>query len=56
MTKGYITAKQFFSLLYLSVLGSVFMYISSPEITIARTESLLRPVVFFVFSISIFRC
>lgn len=51
MTKGYITSKQFFSLLYLSVLGSVFMYISSPEITIARTESLLRPVVFFVFSI-----
>ncbi len=53
MTKSTVTAPQFFSLLYLSMLGSMFMYISSPEITIATAESLLRPVVFAVFSIII---
>ncbi len=51
MTKSTVTAPQFFSLLYLSMLGSVFMYISSPEITIATAESLLRPVVFATLSI-----
>lgn len=51
MTKSTVTAPQFFSLLYLSMLGSVFMYISSSEITIATTEALLRPIVFAVFSI-----
>ncbi len=51
MTKSTVTAPQFFALLYLSMLGSVFMYISSPEITIATAESLLRPVVFAIASI-----
>lgn len=51
MTKSTVTAPQFFSLLYLSMLGSVFMYVSSPEITIATAETLLRPVVFAVVSI-----
>ncbi len=53
MTKSTVTAPQFFALLYLSMLGSVFMYISSPEITIATAESLLRPVVFAAISIII---
>ncbi len=51
MTKSTVTAPQFFALLYLSMLGSMFMYISSPEIKIATAESLLRPVVFAVISI-----
>ncbi len=51
MTKSSVSAPQFFALLYLSMLGSVFMYISSPQITIATAESLLRPVVFAVLSI-----
>ena len=51
MTKSSVTAPQFFALLYLSMLGSMFMYISSPKITIATAESLLRPLVFAVVSI-----
>ncbi len=51
MTKSTVTAPQFFALLYLSMLGSVFMYISSPGITIATAETLLRPIVFAVISI-----
>ncbi len=51
MTKSSVTAPQFFALLYLSMLGSMFMYISSPEITIATAESLLRPVAFAIVSI-----
>ena len=51
MTKSQVSAPQFFALLYLSMLGSMFMYISSPQITIATAESLLRPVVFAFFSI-----
>ncbi len=51
MTQTRVSAPQFFSLLYLSVLSSIFMYISSPEITISETESLLRPLVFIVISI-----
>lgn len=51
MTQTPVKAPAFFSLLYLSVLGSVFMYISSPEITISETESLFRPLVFIVLSI-----
>lgn len=51
MTKSSVSAPQFFALLYLSMLGSMFMYISSPEITIATAEALLRPVVFTVVSI-----
>ena len=51
MTKSSVTAPQFFALLYLSMLGSMFMYISSPKITIATAEALLRPAVFAVVSI-----
>lgn len=51
MTHTPVKATQFFSLLYLSVLGSIFMYISSAEITISETESLLRPIVFIIVSI-----
>lgn len=46
-----MSAPQFFSLLFLSLLSTVFMYVSSPKVAIAQTETLLRPVVFFVVSI-----
>ncbi len=51
MTKSRVSAPQFFSVLYLSVLSSIFMYISSPEISISTTDSLLRPLVFILVSI-----
>ena len=51
MTKSRVSAPQFFSVLYLSVLSSIFMYISSRNITIAKTDSLLRPLIFIVVSI-----
>lgn len=51
MTKSSVSAPQFFALLYLSMLGSMFMYISSPKITIATAEALLRPAVFAIVSI-----
>lgn len=51
MTQTRVSAPQFFSLLYLSVLSSIFMYISSPEITVSETDSLLRPLIFIVISI-----
>ncbi len=51
MTQQKVTAPQFFSLLYLSVLSSVFMYISSPRVPIARTETLLQPIVFIAVSL-----
>lgn len=51
MTQARVSAPQFFSLLYLSVISSIFMYISSPEITISETDSLLRPLIFIVVSI-----
>lgn len=51
MEKTKVSVPQFFSLLYLSVLSSVFMYISSPEITISETDSLFRPLVFIAVSI-----
>ncbi len=53
MTKTSVSAPQFFSLIYLSVLSSAFMYISSPKVQVAETEALLRPVVFIVVSIII---
>ncbi len=52
MTERSITPSQFFSLLYLCMLGNVFMYISSAQITVASTDSLLRPLVFIVVSIA----
>ncbi len=51
MTERSISGPQFFSLLYLAMLGSVFMYISSTQIKIASTDSLLRPLVFILVSI-----
>ena len=48
-----VSAPQFFSLLFLSLLSTAFMYISSTEVTIARTETLLRPLVFVVVSIAV---
>lgn len=51
MEKTKVSTPQFFSLLYLSVLSSIFMYISSPGITISETDSLLRPMVFIGVSI-----
>lgn len=46
-----VSAPQFFSLLFLSLLSTVFMYISSTEVTIAQTETLLRPLVFIIVSV-----
>ena len=46
MVKNQVTANQFFSLLYLSLLSTVFMYLSSPHIKLAQTDALLRPIVF----------
>ncbi len=51
MTKQQVSASQFFSLLFLCILSTVFMYISSPEINIAETETLLRPLVFILVSV-----
>ena len=51
LTERKVSASEFFSLLFLSVLSTVFMYISSPQIPIARTEALLRPVVFIIISL-----
>ncbi len=52
MTGNKVTMPQFFSLLYLSTLSSAFMYISSPKVTVASTDSLLRPLVFTAVSIA----
>lgn len=46
-----VSAPQFFSLLFLSLLSTIFMYISSTEVTIAQTETLLRPLVFIIVSV-----
>lgn len=51
MTRKKVTAPQFFSLLFLSMLSTVFMYVSSPEVTIAESESVLRPFVLVVVSL-----
>lgn len=51
MTKSRVSAPQFFSVLYLSVLSSIFMYISSPKTSISQTDSLFRPVAFIVISV-----
>lgn len=50
MIKDKCTASQFFSVLYLSVLNTFFMYVSSPKITISSSDTLLRPVVFIIIS------
>lgn len=54
MLKDRVTPSQFFSLLYLSVLSSIFMYIADRRVSVAQTDSLLRPLVFAVVSIVAF--
>ncbi len=58
MLKEKVSANQFFVLLYLSLLSTVFMYLSSPHIKIAQTDTILRPLVFafvsFLVSIPVF--
>lgn len=51
MAKDKVTANQFFMLLYLSLLSTVFMYLSSPHIKLAQTDTLLRPLVFIAISL-----
>lgn len=51
MVKNQVTAKQFFSLLYISLLSTVFMYLSSPNIKLSQTDTLLRPFVFMVVAL-----
>ncbi len=51
MSEKKITKTQYFSLLYLSLLSSLFMYLSSSKINIASTDAILRPVVFIFLSI-----
>lgn len=51
MTETRVSAPQFFSLLYLSVLSSIFMYVSSPAITVSESDSLLRPLVFAALTV-----
>lgn len=46
-----VSAPQFFSLLYLSALSGVFMYLSSPQVSIAKTQSLFRPIVFVIVAL-----
>ncbi|MBO5896624.1 MAG: GerAB/ArcD/ProY family transporter, partial [Clostridia bacterium] len=47
-----VSAPEFFSLLFLSVLSTVFMYISSPQIPLAQTDAVLRPFVFIAVSLA----
>ena len=51
MIKEKISAKNYFLLLYLSSLCSVFMYLSSSSIKISQIDSALRPLIFIVVSI-----
>ncbi len=50
MTEQKVSAPQFFSLLFLSSLNTVFMYISSADVYIAQSDALLRPVVLCLVS------
>lgn len=50
MIKEKVSANQFFALLYLSLLSTVFMYLSTPHIKFAQTDALLRPLVFLLLS------
>lgn len=54
MLKEKVTANQFFLLLYLSLLSTVFMYLSSTDIKIAQTDALLRPLVFIGIGFLVF--
>ncbi len=48
MWNSKVTSSQYFSLLYLCMLGSVFMYISSTESAISDADALLRPIAFAI--------
>lgn len=50
MAEYKVSAPQFFSLMFLSVLNTMFMYISSADIYIAQSDALLRPFVFILIS------
>ncbi len=54
MVKEKVSANHFFLLLYLSLLSSVFMYLSSSHIEIASSDALLRPIVFIALSFLFF--
>lgn len=54
MLKDRVTPSQFFSLLYLSVLSGIFMYISDRRVSVAQTDSILRPIIFAVVSLAVF--
>lgn len=54
MLKDRVSPSQFFSLLYLSILSSIFMYISDRRVSVSQTDSLLRPIVFTAVSILAF--
>ncbi len=58
MVKEKISSKSFFVLIYLSLLSSIFMYLSSTKVMMSNTDSVFRPIVFillsFVFSLPIF--
>lgn len=51
MSEQKISASEFFSLLFLSLLSTVFMYISSHQIPLAKTETLFRPFIFILVSL-----
>lgn len=54
MVKEKVSANQFFMLLYLSLLNTVFMYLSSDGIKIASTDTILRPVVFLLVAFAVY--
>ncbi len=58
MVKEKVSSKSFFALLYLSLLSSIFMYLSSSQVTMSNTDSVFRPLAFiaftFVFAIPVF--
>ncbi len=51
MSEKKVTSNQFYTLLYLSLLSSVLMYLSSSRIDIASTDAILRPLLFVPLSI-----
>ncbi len=50
MVKEKFSAGSYFFLLFLSSMCSVFMYLSSSQIKIAQTETVLRPLIFILVS------
>lgn len=50
MDKNKVSSNSFFMLLYLSLLSSVFMYLSFSNVRVASTDAVLRPIVFILFT------